>query len=216
MSDSAARTPRTEDRTPRATIAPARVVSVAPLPEADGIVLRTRRMVLRPLAPTDQEGFLRTMSLSREHLSQFSTLHLPGESDELLFARQVRLARAGLESGGALRLVGVVPDGRLAGAFNLNSITRGLSFTADCNWWVSAEFLGAGYGAEGVGALVQHALADLPGGLGLQAVHAWITRENEASQRLARSLGFRHAGDERSYLRSGEAWTVHDLWIRTV
>lgn len=215
MHDSTARTPRTDERHARASLAPAKAVSVPPLPEPDAFSLHTERMTLRPLTPGDQEAFLRTIALSREHLARFSPLHQPGESDEQLFARQLRLTRVGLEHGTALRLVGVAPDGRISGAFNLNSITRGLSFTGDCNWWVSAEFLGAGYGAEGVRALVDHALADLPSGLGLHAIHAWITRENQPSQHLARVVGFRPAGDERSYLRSGDAWTLHDLWIRT-
>jgi ribosomal-protein-alanine N-acetyltransferase len=125
----------------------------------------------------------------------------------------VRLAAAGEASATAMRRVAFL-DGRLIGAFNLNTIARGLEPVGDANWWVSAEAAGRGLATEGLIAMVEHALADLPAGLGLWSVRAWITRDNAASVRVAAKAGFRRAGDERSYLQTGEQWVMHDLYER--
>ncbi len=175
--------------------------------------LTTPRMVLRPLIESDRDSFLRATRLSRAHLDRFAAIHRPDETDEGLFERQLRLTQEGLRTDQALRLVGIAPDGRITGAFNFNSITRGLEFAADLNWWVSAEFLGSGYATEGVGALVRHGLADPPGGLGVHELRAWIREDNPASIHIARKLGFRRAEAERSYLQTGFDWKLHELYI---
>jgi RimJ/RimL family protein N-acetyltransferase len=189
--------------------APFRVQGPEPAPR-----LRTARMELRPLRAEDRERFLHAVRLSVQHLARFSPLHRPGESDEALFDRQLRLSREGLDAGIGFRLIGVTDDERVVGAFNLNAITRGLTFRADCNWWVSAEFTGAGYATEGLSALLGHAGADLPGGLGLFEVSAYINRVNASGIRLARKVGFVRAGEDHTYLRMGDRWELHDLWVR--
>jgi RimJ/RimL family protein N-acetyltransferase len=91
------------------------------------------------------------------------------------------------------------------GGFNLNAITRGLELKADITWWVAAPLCGRGLATEGVAALLAHALEDLPRGLGLHQVQAWISRDNEASIRLAQRVGLRRQGDTQSYLQTGGA-----------
>ncbi len=183
-----------------------------PLEVASG-ALRTQRLVLRPLLESDRDEFLRVIAASRPHLAGHAGLFRPGETDGALFERQVRLAASGEASATAKRRVAFL-DGRLVGAFNLNTIARGLEPVADANWWVSAEAAGRGLATEGLTAVVEHALADLPAGLGLWSVRAWITRDNAASVRVAAKAGFRRAGDERSYLQTGEQWVMHDLYER--
>ena len=200
--------------TPRhllAHLAPARAVEVV---GPSGIV--TPRMVIRPLRESDRTPFLRAIEASLKHLERWIPLHHPGETDDEFFDRQWSLVQAGDRQGGSWRRVGVAPDGRIIGGFNLNAIARGLQSSADANWWISSEFLRQGYGAEGVEAMLRHAFQDLPSGLGLHTVHAGIAPDNEASIRLARALGFRHDPGVQSYLRVGDRWELHHIYAMSV
>lgn len=174
--------------------------------------LRTERLVLRPLAEADREEFCRVVRESREHLARFSGLHMPGESDGDLFARQLSLTGEGDASQRACRRVAVTPEGRIVGAFNLNAIRRGLAWEADTNWWLAPSAVGCGLATEALSGLLGHAFGDLPEGLGLHRVLAGIQGENTGSLRLAERLGFRRCGDERSYLHAGGKWDLHEMW----
>jgi len=196
-----------------ATPGPASPVRV---PVDDPAELRTPRLVLRPLREPDAREFSRVIAASREHLDRWSPLHREGESDQALFERQLGLAQRGRREGSNFRCVGILDDGRIAGAFNLNAITRGLEMKADVNVWIARESLRRGLASEGLSALLDHAFADLPQGLGLHVVEAGIRRDNESSVQLFRKLGFRRLGDERSYLQTGSDWVLHDIYERRV
>lgn len=180
-------------------------------------VIRTASMVLRALRAEDRAEFIRAVTISHAHLEPWIPIHQPGEADDAMFERSLRLASEGDASGRARRRVGVLPDGRIAGAFNLTSISWGMEFSAEATWWVAADQLGRGLGAEGLRAIVKHALSEAPGGLGLARVDAWIQRDNTRSVALASALGFVRSGEERSYLQTGAAWRIHDLYeLRTL
>jgi len=174
--------------------------------------LRTERLVLRPLLETDRREFLRVVGESRGHLARFSELRTPGESDGKLFQRQLALSVAGEASRRACRRIVLDHGGRMIGACNLNAIRRGLAWEADANWWLAPGAVGKGCAGEAMGALLGHAFADLPEGLGLHRVLAGIQAENTASLRLAERLGFRRAGPERSYLHAGGKWDLHEMF----
>lgn len=154
---------------------------------------------------------------TREALDALLPLHHEGESDDAMFDRHLALAEP-TATGNHLaapyiRLIAHLHDGAIVGGFNLNTITRGLEWKADINWWVATPFAGRGLATEGVSAVVRFALADLPDGLGLHAVHAWITRDNVASARVAVKAGLMRAGEENSYVSTGGRWVLHDLYI---
>lgn len=180
--------------------------------EVIGPDLRTPRLLLRPLQPGDRDEFIRVVRDSRDHLADFSPLHMPGETDADLFERQLRLTLDGERSMSAWRRVALDPAGAIVGAVNLNSIRRGLSFEADANWWIAADATGRGYATESLAALLAHAFADMPAGLGLHRVLAGIQPQNTASRRLAERLGFRRLGPERSYLQAGGKWDLHEMY----
>lgn len=178
--------------------------------------LRSDRLILRPLAATDRQAFIRVVRASRSHLDRFAPLHRPGESDRALFERQLQLTRDGDRTGKAFRRVAILPDGTLAGAFNLNAISRGLESRADVNFWVAANLAGQGIATEGLRALVDYATADLPAGLGLHLIEAGIRRGNVASARVVEKAGFTRRV-ERTHICTGEDWVLHDLyafWLR--
>ncbi|MBS0198646.1 MAG: GNAT family N-acetyltransferase [Planctomycetes bacterium] len=177
--------------------------------------LRTARLVLRPLRESDRDEFIRVVSLTRSDLSAAAGSLRPGESDEAYFERQLELCRRGDDTASAWRRIGELDDGRIAGAFNLNSITRGLSFEAEANWWISADCRGIGLAVEGVSAMLDYALADLPAGLGLHTVFAAITPSNAASVAVAKRCEFTLQKPS-VQVRLAEGWTSHDLWARRV
>ncbi len=179
-------------------------------------LMRTSRMMLRPLRASDRAEYLRVLNLSREHLGSWMNLHRDGETDHDLFERQLTMCQVGDSRGAAWRRVGMMEDGRLAGFFNLNSITRGLTFEADANWWVAADVKGVGLGSEGALAMVDHALLESPSGLGLHRVQAAIASLNVPSVRLAQRLGMKRVEAAQVNVKIGGSWERHDLWERGV
>ena len=176
--------------------------------------VRTPRLTLRPLREADRGAFLDLVRSSAGHLTPWVPLHQPGETDDAYFDRQLERAREGDATGQAWRRVGVLADGTLAGVFNLNAITRGLSWHADAVWWVGSGFTRRGLGAEGVNAMLSYAMGDPPGGLGLHAVHAGVDPENTASRRLVEKLGFTQDPTQRSHLQVGREWRTHDFFVK--
>ncbi len=188
-------------------------VSIARLtPTRPVEVLPAERLLLRPLLASDRAEFLRVIRASREHLSRFSPLHMPGETDDDLFDRQLALTTEGEETGRACRRIALEHSGSIVGAFNLNAVRRGLACEGDANWWLAAGAGGKGYATEGLGALLAHAFADLPVGLGLHRVLAGIQTDNAASLRLAERLGFAKVGPGSTYLHAGGKWDLHEMY----
>ncbi len=179
-------------------------------------VLRTSRMVLRPMRATDRDEFLRMVRDSRAELLKWVHPHREGESDEQLFERQLVMCRDGDERGLAARRVAVMDDGRMAGCFNMNSITRGLIFEADFTWWISSDLVGQGLGTEGAEAMLDYAFLDLPRGLGLHRVQAAIHPDNARSLSMARKLGLKRQEGATVSIRMGEDWQPHDLYARVM
>lgn len=178
-------------------------------------MLRTARLVLRPLRASDHDEFIRVIAASRSHLDEWMPLHEPDESDDDLFARQLRLTEDGDKGRSAWRRIGILDDGRIAGAFNLTRIDRGLTAEADANAWITAECAGMGLGVEGLHAMIDHAMADLPMGLGLHRVTVGIRPGHTVSERLATRVGFTRQPKLRSFLKVGGEWINHDVWIIT-
>ncbi len=200
--------------------APARPAQPIPAPREPVEVhspsdLRGERLLLRPLRPADRREFMRIAALSRQHLARFCPLHKVGETDAMLFERHLSLTDAAERTGRAWRRVIVLNDGRLAGAVNINDLSRGLEHTGEINWWVSADCLGRGVATEAVRLTTAFALDDLPHGLGLTTLRALITRDNDASRRLASACGFqRQPWTPPVQLNLGGRWTAHDTFVR--
>ncbi len=172
-------------------------------------LIRTPRLVLRPLRTTDRAGFIRLVRDSSRHLAPFNPLREPGESDDGLFERQLALTERGDRTGRAWRRMVVLEDGRLAGACNLIEVRRGISFDGDANWWLGREFVRQGYMTEALGAMIDFAFLDLPRGLGLTRIYAMIQPSNSRSRRLADRIGFAMDGQRHS-LHAGGRWDRHE------
>lgn len=156
-------------------------------------VLITARLMLRPITPEDKRSFIAAVDASREDLAEVCPLHREGESDELLFERQLAMSVAARTSGRALRLA-ITPKGdpgRILGAINLNNMTRGFEGRGTVNWWIMPGARRQGLVHEAAAALLDMAFDDLPQGCSLQRVDGLIDPANFASLRLAERLCMR-------------------------
>lgn len=184
--------------------------------EVPARVITTERFLLRPLVSDDRAAFLDAIQVSRRELDRTHPLHEPGESDDELFLRQIRLTAEGERTGRACRRIGVLPDGRILGAFNINAIARGLSFEGELAWWVRTDLAGRGLATEGARAIATHALTDLPEGLGLHTLHAMIEPANVWSIRIAERLGATLVKGVPAKVRIGAEWRTHNVYTLTL
>ncbi len=179
-------------------------------------VLRTGRLVIRPLRWDDREAFLEAVRVSRAELDRFCPLHKEGETDDVVFDRQLQLSRAADATGRAWRRIAVCPDrgGRIVGAFNLNDISHGLVPGAEASFWVRTDEAGKGFAREAIVAMLAHAFAPRwpravapagqASGLGLSRVDGLVAPGNTASLRLLERAGFHGDVD-----RPTQVLTVH-------
>ncbi len=171
------------------------------------------RLTLRMWQERDREAFLALVGRSRAHLDRWAPMHNPGETDEQLFDRQLRLAMEGDATGSAARRLTVLDNGSIVGGFNLNQICRGLTFEADANWWVDAAHCRRGFGSQGVNLMLGYGLGDLPEGLGLHRITCGIVAGNTPSERIAVSQGFVKQVGVTSHLQVGGRWIRHDVYV---
>ncbi|MBX3385233.1 MAG: GNAT family N-acetyltransferase [Phycisphaeraceae bacterium] len=190
--------------------------------------VRTERLMIRPLREMDAREFVRAVGSSRAHLERFMPLHIPGEDDAALFARQLRQCEAGDATGRDWRRGVFDSDGRMVGGVNLNDVRRGLENRAELTIWIAAESAGRGYGREALAATIGVAFAPeagydgvgrgASGGLGLDRISALVSHDNEACVRLLSRLGFnRSAGAKGVEITIGDRRVAHDeyrLWAR--
>lgn len=179
------------------------------------VVCVTPRLSLRPLRESDRAEFLRVFTLSRSHLARYCPLstdeHDQQPADEV-FDRQVLLAQRAVETGRAWRVCGFDDRGRLAGAFNVNDISRGLENVGELVSWIGVEHSGQGIATEGLLAVIQHAFADLPRGLGLHKLIALVAPENAPCARLVRRLGMRLLHQPPVGLKLAGSTVLHDTY----
>lgn len=176
--------------------------------------LHTARLVLRPMRIEDRSEFLRVLRISRSSLDAMCPLGSGEEtSDDGIFLRQLALSDGAVRTGKACRLVAIDSAGQLVGGFNINDITRGLEHGGELVFWLSADARRLGYAEEGVRGLLDFAFADMPRGLGLHRVHAYVAPDNDACRRLMPKVGMRMSTSAAPVeLRIGSRRVRHDAY----
>lgn len=158
-------------------------------PDAGFEPLKTERLILRPLRPSDAESLHRLVN-NWEVTRSLTVVPYPYPrelADEWIADTRVRLvegtdyhlAIAGEEDGKDV-LVGVV-------GLRLNQATR----AATLGYWVGRRFWGHGVATEAAGRVVRWALANLE----IDRIQAYVDTENPASAAVLRRIGFQHVGD---------------------
>jgi [ribosomal protein S5]-alanine N-acetyltransferase len=171
--------------------------------------IRTARMTLRSIESGDRAEFVRVHEASAELYAPWLPALGPGETWHDAFEQS--LAKTAQEN--YLRLLGILPDGRIAGMFSLGEIVRGFFQCAYAGWQVSAEVAGQGYATEGVRGLLDLAF-DPEHGLGLHRVQANIIPTNLRSLRVAQRVGFRSEGRALKYLKIAGVWQDHLMFAK--
>lgn len=175
--------------------------------------IQADRFVLRPLAESDHDEYVRMHEVSAEHFGPWFPAP-DGRSIDDRFSEALVRTRQGLEAGTEARLAAFAPDGALLGTFALSQIFRRVFQNAYAGWAVSAEHVGRGIATEGVTALLDLAFTPEPVGLGLHRVQANIIPSNGASVRVAEKAGFRLEGRAEKYLKIAGTWQDHLMYAK--
>lgn len=178
-------------------------------------LVRTSRLYLRPLTADDRATVIEALRASRSDLEQYMDLWKPGDSDQDVFDRQLELTRLGTKTASSWRRGAFLEDGRFAGCFNLNKIEYGLAFSAEASWWVRSDLGRQGLGTEGVAAMMDVAIEDLPGGLRLSRVEAIMHPDNAQSRRLATRVGMSLVEHEAVSAKLNGEWVTHVVYAKT-
>lgn len=176
--------------------------------------LRTDSLMLRPLGFADQSAFLKALERSRKPLRRWIPLEAKGQSASEYFHHQIEKAIQGDQSNTACRKAVFLDDNTFVGMVNLIKIERGMEWSAEINYWIDAEHAGKGLATKALEAMLDHAFADMPRGLGLHTVRAQICLDNPASVRVAEKLGFTNSG-RTDLLEVNNALVMHHEFTRT-
>ena len=173
--------------------------------------LTGRRVLLRPLVPSDFDAWRDVRIRSRDWLVKWEPRPLPGQPDATE-DRRVFAARCGarererqLGSGYGFGIF-VGPDReRFAGEINLGSVQRGPYQNAYVGYWIDEAVAGNSYVPEAFVVLCRFAFEDLA----LHRLQASIIPRNRPSHRVAEKLGLRDEGIAVRYLQINGVWEDH-------
>jgi [ribosomal protein S5]-alanine N-acetyltransferase len=173
---------------------------------------RTARMLIRPIVEADRAEYLRVHEVSAAHFKPWTPATDLAVSADQAFTRLLEEAGGAEAAGTAVRRIGVLDDGRIAGVFALSQIARGPFLSCYAGWRVSVEVLGQGLCTEAMRAMLDMAFAPAPDGLGLHRVQANVIPGNGPSLRVAEKLGLRREGLALRYLQIDGRWQDHVMF----
>lgn len=176
--------------------------------------LRTDELILRPLGFADEADFVQALNRSRLPLRRWIPLESKGQSTSDFFQTQVQKALEGDQSKSACRRAIFLNDNTFVGMVNLIKIERGMEWTAEVNYWIDNAQAGKGLATKALEAILDHAFADMPMGLGLHQVRAQICLDNPGSVRVAEKLGFKNSG-HKDLLEINDAMIMHHEFTRS-
>ena len=197
-----------------ATTQTAQLTRKAPVEFESNQGLRTDTVMLRPLGYADEAAFVEALNRSRMPLRRWIPLEKSGETTRDYFHAQVHKALEGDKTKTACRRAIFLNDNTFVGMVNLIKIERGMEWTAEVNYWIDNKFAGKGLATKALEAILDHAFADMPMGLGLHQVRAQICLDNPGSVRVAEKLGFRNSG-HKDLLEINDALIMHHEFIRS-
>jgi ribosomal-protein-alanine N-acetyltransferase len=163
-------------------------------------VRKTKRLLLRPLRPSDYPAWRLAADTMSEPLNRWDRKPKTPDVSRAKF-REILRRQARERASGAWFSLGVFAGRELVGKVSLMNISRGLDQMGYLGYRIYNPHWGKGYGYEAAKAMIDIAFTDL----GLHRVEAGVEPMNVRSIRLARKLGLRLEGRKRRavYLRDG-------------
>ena len=170
--------------------------------------LRGRRVLLRPLAPTDFAEWREVRQRNRGWLLKWEPKPPPGQPDDTE-SKPAFNARCGARERewqlGTGYGFGIFVSGQFAGEINLSGVQRGPFQNAYVGYWIDEARAGQGYVPESLVVVSRFAFEDLA----LHRVQVAIIPRNRASRRVVEKLALRDEGVAQRYLAINGVWEDH-------
>lgn len=174
-----------------------------------------RRLVLRPLTPSDFRSWSEVRRRNEPWLLPWEPQRHPGQTDPArdrsAFAARCA-ARDRDRSADASYAFGLFVDERLAGEINLNNVVRGAMQTGTIGYWIDQDLAGNAYMSEAVVVLVRFAFEQLQ----LHRLEICIVPRNHNSRRVMEKLDLRCEGLAERFLEIAGVWEDHLRFAITV
>jgi [ribosomal protein S5]-alanine N-acetyltransferase len=181
----------------------------------DPVVLKGRRVTLRPLNVADFPQWQDVRTRSHDWLTRWEPQRPPGAPDVVssraAFAARCR-ARDRERQLGAGYGFGIFAGHRFCGEININGVQRGPFQNAYVGYWIDEDCAGQGFVPEAVVVVLRHAFEEL----GLHRLQIAIIPRNTASRRVVEKLGIRDEGVAQRYLEINGVWEDHVRYAITV
>ncbi len=179
-----------------------------------GPVIEGRRVLLRPLRPSDFSAWQEVRRRCAKWLIPWEPRRPIGFIDAAESRRAFEQrceARDRERSTGSGYGFGIFLAGRFVGECNINTIQRGAAQNAYVGYWIDEAVAGHGYMPEAVAVVLRFAFENL----GLHRVQISIVPRNQASRRVVEKLGLRDEGIAERYIEINGVWEDHIRYAMT-
>jgi [ribosomal protein S5]-alanine N-acetyltransferase len=170
--------------------------------------LRGRRVLLRPLSPSDFAAWREVRRRCHDWLTRWEPRSPSGQADVVEDPRAFA-ARCGARDRerhlGTGYGFGIFVGDRFAGEINLNGIQRGAFQNAYVGYWIDRDLAGNSYTPEAAAVAFRFGFEDLE----LHRLQVAIIPRNLASRRVVAKLGLRDEGVAQRYLEINGQWEDH-------
>ncbi len=174
-----------------------------------------RRVLLRPLMPTDFDAYREVRTRNADWLLQWEPSRLSLAADPIhdrgAFNSRCSLRDRERQAGAAYGL-GLFVDNTFCGEVNLNNVQRGALQSGTVGYWVDQAFAGHAYVAEAVVVLARFAFEQLS----LHRLEICIIPRNHRSRRVMEKLEIRDEGIAQRFLEINGVWEDHIRYGITV
>ena len=174
----------------------------------DMVRLYGRRVMLRPLQPTDFPAWSDVRVRNEDWLLPWEPQRLPGNPDPARDRTAFALrcgARDRERQQGTGYGFGIFVDNAFAGEINLNNVQRGPFQNAYVGYWIDQARAGNSYMSESVVVLARFAFEDLR----LHRLQIAIVPRNARSRRVTEKLALRDESVATRYLEINGTWEDH-------
>lgn len=167
-----------------------------------------RRVVLRPLTPSDYRAWSEVRRRNEDWLLPWEPQRHPGHTDpardRTAFTSRCT-ARDRDRAADASYAFGLFVGERLGGEINLNNVVRGAMQSGTIGYWIDRELAGNAYMSEAVVVLTRFAFEQLH----LHRLEICIVPRNSNSRRVMEKLDLRCEGLAERFLEIAGVWEDH-------